>query len=58
MLAPCLPAALLALAPLAPLAAATAPGAVVRAQAWFRDPFNTSNRTTALSDALAVQVQP
>ena len=33
-------------------------GAVVQAQAWFRDPFNTSNRTTALSDALELQVQP
>jgi hypothetical protein len=33
-------------------------GAVVQAQAWFRDPLNTSNQTTALSDALEFQVQP
>jgi len=33
-------------------------GAVVRAQLWYRDPLNTSNRTTSLSDAMEFPVQP
>ena len=33
-------------------------GAVVQAQLWFRDPFNTSNQTTSLSDALEFVVGP
>jgi hypothetical protein len=28
------------------------PGAVVQAQLWYRDPFNTSNQTTSLSNAI------
>jgi hypothetical protein len=31
-------------------------GAVVQAQLWYRDPFNTSNQTTSLSDALEFTV--
>jgi hypothetical protein len=34
------------------------PGAVVQAQLWYRDPFNTSNQTTGLSDALEFLVHP
>ena len=34
------------------------PGALVQAQLWFRDPFNTSNQTTSLSDALEFSVCP
>ncbi len=33
-------------------------GAVVQAQLWYRDPFNTSNQTTSLSDALEFPVAP
>jgi hypothetical protein len=33
-------------------------GAVVQNQTWFRDPLNTSNQTTSLSDALELQVCP
>ena len=33
-------------------------GAVVQAQLWYRDPDNTSNQTTSLSDALEFTVQP
>jgi choice-of-anchor B domain-containing protein len=33
-------------------------GAVVQAQLWYRDPLNTSNQTTSLSDALEFTVQP
>ena len=34
------------------------PGALVQAQLWFRDPFNTSNQTTSLSDAIEFSVCP
>ena len=33
-------------------------GATVQAQLWYRDPANTSNQTTSLSDALEFTVQP
>ena len=33
-------------------------GAVVQAQFWYRDPTNTSNQTTSLSNALEFTVQP
>jgi hypothetical protein len=33
-------------------------GAVVQAQLWYRDPWNTSNQTTSLSDALEFTVAP
>jgi hypothetical protein len=33
-------------------------GAVVQAQLWYRDPFNTSNQTTSLSDAIEFCVGP
>jgi hypothetical protein len=33
-------------------------GATVQAQLWYRDPFNTSNQTTSLSDALEFVVAP
>jgi hypothetical protein len=33
-------------------------GAVVQAQLWYRDPANTSNQTTSLSDALQFAVCP
>ena len=33
-------------------------GAVVQAQLWYRDPQNTSNQTTSLSDAVEFTVQP
>jgi hypothetical protein len=33
-------------------------GAVVQAQLWYRDPFNTSNQTTSLSNAIEFSVQP
>ena len=33
-------------------------GAVVQAQLWYRDPLNTSNQTTSLSDAVEFTVQP
>jgi hypothetical protein len=33
-------------------------GAVVQAQLWYRDPLNTSNQTTSLSDAIEFQVGP
>ena len=33
-------------------------GAVVQGQLWYRDPFNTSNQTTSLSDAVEFTVQP
>ena len=33
-------------------------GAVVQAQFWYRDPQNTSNQTTSLSDAIQFTVQP
>jgi hypothetical protein len=34
------------------------PGALVQAQLWYRDPFNTSNQTTSLSDAIEFVVSP
>ena len=33
-------------------------GAVVQAQLWYRNPFGTGNKTTALSDALEFRVGP
>jgi len=33
-------------------------GAVVQAQLWYRDPLNTSNQTTSLSDAIEFTVGP
>jgi hypothetical protein len=33
-------------------------GATVQAQLWYRDPFNTSNQTTSLSDAIEFCVNP
>jgi hypothetical protein len=33
-------------------------GAVVQTQAWYRDPQNTSNQTTSLSDAIEFSVCP
>ncbi len=33
-------------------------GAVVQAQLWYRDPLNTSNQTTSLSDAIEFPVGP
>jgi hypothetical protein len=33
-------------------------GAVAQAQLWFRDPQNTSNQSTSLSDALEFAVFP
>ena len=33
-------------------------GALVQAQLWYRDPLNTSNQTTSLSDALEFAVAP
>jgi hypothetical protein len=33
-------------------------GAVVQAQLWYRDPWNTSNQTTSLSDAIEFAVGP
>jgi plastocyanin len=33
-------------------------GTVVQAQLWYRDPLNTSNQTTSLSDALEFTVAP
>jgi uncharacterized delta-60 repeat protein len=33
-------------------------GAVVQAQLWYRDPLNTSNQTTSLSDAVQFPVGP
>ena len=33
-------------------------GAVVQAQLWYRDPFNTSNQTTSLSSAIEFTVEP
>jgi len=33
-------------------------GAVVQVQLWYRDPFNTSNQTTSLSDAIEFCVGP
>jgi len=33
-------------------------GAVVQAQLWYRDPQNTSNQTTSLSDAIEFPVGP
>ena len=33
-------------------------GAVVQAQLWYRDPLNTSNQTTSLSDAIEFIVAP
>ena len=34
------------------------PGSVVQAQLWYRDPQNTSNRTTSLSAAIEFQLAP
>jgi hypothetical protein len=34
------------------------PGALVQAQLWYRDPTNTSNQTTSLSDAMEFGVGP
>ena len=38
----------------------TNPGAgnLVQIQTWYRDPFNTSNQTTSLSDALEAMLCP
>jgi hypothetical protein len=33
-------------------------GAILQAQLWYRDPFNTSNQTTSLSDAVEFGVNP
>jgi len=33
-------------------------GAVLQTQFWYRDPMNTSNQTTSLSDAVEVLVCP
>ena len=33
-------------------------GALVQAQLWYRDPLNTSNQTTSLSDAIEFLVDP
>ena len=46
--------------PMAASSAATGPGAgaVVQAQLWYRDPLNTSNQTTSLSDATEFVVAP
>jgi len=33
-------------------------GATVQAQLWYRDPANTSNQTTSLSDAIEFVVAP
>jgi len=33
-------------------------GAVVQAQLWYRDPLNTSNQTTSLSDGYEFTLQP
>ena len=33
-------------------------GAVVQAQLWYRDPFNTSNQTTSFSNAIEFVVRP
>ncbi len=33
-------------------------GATVQAQLWYRDPFNTSNQTTSLSDAIEFVIAP
>ena len=33
-------------------------GAVVQAQLWYRDPLNTSNQTTSLSDAIEFSICP
>ena len=33
-------------------------GAVVQAQLWYRDPLNTSNQTTSLSDAIEFCIEP
>ena len=33
-------------------------GAVVQAQLWFRDPWNTSNQSTSMSDAVEFTVGP
>ena len=33
-------------------------GALIQVQYWYRDPLNTSNRTTSLSNALEAQVCP
>ena len=35
-----------------------APGSVLQAQLWYRDPQNTSNRSTSLSDAIEFCVTP
>jgi hypothetical protein len=33
-------------------------GAIVQTQLWYRDPFNTSNQTTSLSNAIEFWVEP
>jgi hypothetical protein len=33
-------------------------GATVQAQLWYRDPSNTSNQVTSLSDGIEVSLQP
>jgi hypothetical protein len=33
-------------------------GTLVQAQLWYRDPFNTSNQTTSISDAIEFTVAP
>jgi hypothetical protein len=37
---------------------APTPGSKLQVQLWYRDPLNTSNQTTSLSDALEVDVCP
>jgi hypothetical protein len=37
---------------------APAPGDLVQMQCWYRDPQNTSNQTTSLSNALEFTVYP
>ena len=40
----------------APAGKVPAPGSKVWMQLWYRDPLNTSNQTTSLSDALEITV--
>ena len=40
----------------APAAKVPAPGSKVWMQLWYRDPLNTSNQTTSLSDALEISI--
>jgi hypothetical protein len=34
------------------------PGEIVQAEVWYRDPMNTSNRTTSLSNSIEFTVRP